>query len=376
MRILPRGPTLAVTLALTAFGAAAPQASARTEPTTPFVAPSGQNNLYVPPTAGRREESAPFDLPPEDGHAALARATQGLVAWFVALGPPLADEPFGSYVVRAARLMLGRPYGYTVEVPGQEVVDCNVSQFQCESYVESSLAVARCGWLGEPDVACFRREVARMRYRHGAVRGYSSRLHYFEDWLADNAGRGTLVLTTAQLGGKKLQRATAYMTDHRLSYPALQDGNELQKIVATERRLSRRPVAVVLRHDVAAAERSLQDGDIVAIVTRRPDILVHHAGLVERDTHNNIHLLHASSAHRKVIRTAEGISAYVLRRPERQGIMVARPNVPERPRAQMRTGAPAAPGAAGAHAAPTSKRRAAPAFKPRARPVPPASPAP
>lgn len=334
----------AVVLFALACVASAP-AAARRSPS--FSAPD-EARLQVPEGAGRHDESAPFDLPSDELNVAFDRATRGLVAWFVALGEPGPKEDFGAYVVRGARLMLGRPYGHTVEVPGQEVVDCDVSQFQCESYVESSLAVARCGWLGEPSVGCYRREVARMRYRHGAINGFGSRLHYFEDWLEDNALRGSLTLYSARLGGKKVQRSTAYMTDHAQAFPALQDANELRQVQAAERRLSHRSVDVVMRHEVAAAERALRNGDIVAIVTRRPDILVHHAGLVERDEDGSVHLLHASSAHHHVMRTPEGIGAYLARRPERQGMLVARPTPPTRrapPPATKRSAARARPGA-------------------------------
>lgn len=332
----PRAVLLVAALAWSAWSTTAPHPAAARRSAN-FAGPDG-TNLQVPEGAGRREESAPFDLPGDELNGAFDRATRGLVAWFVALGEPGAQETFGAYIVRAAKLMLGRPYGHTVEVPGQEVVDCDVSQFQCESYVESSLAVARCGWMGEPSVACYRREVGRMRYRHGAMQGFGSRLHYFEDWLSDNALRGVLTLTSAKLGGKKMQRSTAYMTDHVQAYPALQDGNELRRVQAAERRLSRSSVDVVMRQDVAAAERALQDGDIVAIVTRRPDILVHHAGLVDRDEGGAVHLLHASSAHHHVMRTSEDISAYLGRRPERQGMLVARPISPARPASEAAPG--------------------------------------
>ena len=335
----PHAVLFVAALVLSAWSSLAPNPAAARR-SAGSAGPDG-TNLQVPEGAGRREESAPFDLPGDELNETFDRATRGLVAWFVALGEPAPKETFGAYIVRAAKLMLGRPYGHTVEVPGQEVVDCDVSQFQCESYVESSLAVARCGWMGEPSVACYRREVGRMRYRHGAMQGFGSRLHYFEDWLSDNALRGVLTLTSAKLGGKKIQRSTAYMTDHVQAYPALQDGNELRRVQAAERRLSRSSVDVVMRQDVAAAERALQDGDIVAIVTRRPDILVHHAGLVDRDDDGSVHLLHASSAHHHVMRTAENISAYLVRRPERQGMLVARPTPPARPalepRAERRT---------------------------------------
>ena len=284
--------------------------------------------FQVPSSAGRKVESAPFDLPAEGVSESIDPSSDGVREWFRAMPPVEATDPFGSLIVRAARVVLGRPYANTVEVAGQEIVDYNVGVFQCVSFVESTLAVARCAWDRERTPQCFRREVSRLRYRHGTIDGYGSRLHYFEDWLADNAARGTLIDLTEGLSRRTLTRRTAYMSDHPGSFPGLQDPTERRLIEATERRLSRRPTPIVRREDFARIAPQLEDGDIVAIVTKRPDILIRHAGLVDRDSHGVVRLLHASSLRGRVVRTQETLNAYLLARPGREGVLIARPTPP------------------------------------------------
>lgn len=311
-------------------GADAPRRPDRLAESPAAPPPSEAQRLMVPQQAGRQAESAPFDLPVAEEAALADPSVQGLQSWFGSLGVKRSNELFGELVLRAARLVLGRPYASQIELPGVEVVDYNVGVFQCVSLVEGSLAMARCTWLDERTPACFRKEVARLRYRHGAMDGFGSRLHYFEDWLEDNDERGSVTLLTGKLSRHTLLRRTAYMSHHPDAFPSMRDANERRRIADVERRLSHRPVPIVLRGDVPTAAAQLIDGDIVAIATRRPDILIRHVGFVDRDSRGVIHLVHASSARGKVVRTHETLSDYLARRPEREGVLIARPNAPKR----------------------------------------------
>lgn len=251
-----------------------------------------------------------------------------LETWFARVGGRNVDESFGALTVRVAEAALGRPYADPPATGAPEVVNLNVDAFECVSFVESSLAMARCVWQQTPTSTCFSQEIVTIRYRDGRIDGFPSRLHYFEDWLGDNARRGHMHLLAGQLGGETMMRHTAYMTDHSALFPALKDAEVLRRIQAMERHLSNQPQVIVMREMVGAIEPRLMDGDIIAVTTRRSNILVRHTGLVQLAPDRTVHLLHASSAHHKVTRTKETLAEYINRRPEREGIMVARPTPP------------------------------------------------
>ena len=253
-----------------------------------------------------------------------------LDTWFATVGGRNPGETFGALTVRAAQAALGRPYADPPSGAGAEVVSLNVDAFECVSFVESSLAVARCVWLQTPTATCFSQEIATIRYRDGRIDGFASRLHYFEDWLGDNARRGHMTLMAKDLGGEIITRHTAYLTDHPAAFPALKDPETFRRISAMEHRLSTTPTPIVMREMIGAVEPRLLDGDIIAVTTRRSNILVRHAGLVQLGANHEVHMLHASSAHHRVTRTKETLAEYVNRRPEREGILVARPTAPKR----------------------------------------------
>lgn len=291
----------------------APAAAPQAQPLSPEEADDG-------PELPMNEFVAPAPLPGPEAWA--------LETWFNTVGGRNADETFGALTVRVAQAALGRPYADPPSQGSAEVLNVNVNAFECVSFVESSLAVARCVWQQTPNATCFSQEIVAIRYRDGRIDGFPSRLHYFEDWLGDNARRGHMHLLAKELGGESMMRHTAYMTDHPALFPPLRDTEVYRRIQAMERHLSAQPQVIVLREMVGAIEPRLIDGDIIAVTTRRSNILVHHAGLVQLGPDRSVHLLHASSAHHKVTRTKETLAEYINRRPEREGIMVARPVPP------------------------------------------------
>jgi hypothetical protein len=199
------------------------------------------------------------------------------------------------------------------------------------SFIESTLAVARCGFRGEPTASCFEREIELSRYRGGIQRDYASRLHYFDEWIDDNEARHRVANLTKELGGEPFFRSYFYISSRvlpRTRLPASDLARLTREVSRTESRLSEAPHVVLSREAAARALAGLPDGDLVAFVRDRPGLLVHHAGFVYRDR-GKPRLLHASSYHGRVVLTREELTRYLLRRPERQGVIVARPLAPQ-----------------------------------------------
>lgn len=95
-----------------------------------------------------------------------------------------------------------------------------------------------------------------------------------------------------------------------------------------EARLSSKSQAVVGRARIRRAVAGLRDGDIVAITGNKPGRLVTHAGFIYVDEWGRARLVHASSYHRRVVVPRKDLADYVLRRPDRRGVIVARPVAP------------------------------------------------
>ncbi len=254
-----------------------------------------------------------------------------LARWYEEVGPPRPSEPFGRYLARTARVKHGVKYEEVSPEIGPETLRVELDAFECVSFIESSLAVARCGWSADPTQSCFVRELEATRYRSGEMGDYASRLHYFVDWIADNERRGRLSNVTASLGGEPMQKDFFYISQRELkrtSIDASQLASLTDAIESTEARLSATTHSVLSRENAPAVLNELLDGDLVAFVRERPGLLVHHAGLVYW-AGGTPRLLHASSYHGRVVITVRDVTNYLLRRSERRGVIVARPTTPQ-----------------------------------------------
>ncbi|MEM6531582.1 MAG: N-acetylmuramoyl-L-alanine amidase-like domain-containing protein [Myxococcota bacterium] len=254
-------------------------------------------------------------------------AEEEIRAWFETVGERRPGESFGELSTRAAKLKLGVPYDRTPQREGPETLEVNLEALHCVSLVEYADAIARCIWSNQPSPACFAAEVEETRYRDGSLADYASRLHYFTDWLNDNQRRRRLRSLVEDQA--ILREPYFFMTRHPASYPALKDRQTAASIAEVERRLSDTDVRYVPRAEVSEFQSLLQTGDIVAFITRKPGLLVTHTGYIIRDAAGKPRLLHASSHNGRVVLSRGDLADYVLRRPERRGIIVARPLAPK-----------------------------------------------
>lgn len=240
--------------------------------------------------------------------------------------------PLGRAVARVGELSLGSPYvagmldAYAKEGgdPRNEPLTLDLSRFDCVLLVEGCLAVARAA-RGPGRWSDFAREVERMRYRGGVRNGYASRLHYFSEWIEDNARRGLLRDLGAELGGTRDERPLRFVTEHRSSYPALRDDATFQAIAERERALDSMRRIVIPTDRIAAVQGRIQTGDVLAFATRIAGLDATHTGFAYRDRAGVMRVLHAPLSGGAVEVSRRTLPEYVAAIRSATGIMVARP---------------------------------------------------
>lgn len=276
-----------------------------------------------------RQRPGPGPVPPQANASPLSAGEhQALAQWLTAVGPRRRGEAFGRLVARVGRIKLGVTYDDPPQRDAPERLEITVSKLQCVSFVEATLAIARCVWLSRDTEACVVEQMQAFRYRDGKIDGFPSRLHYFADWLDDNTRRRRLRDVTAALGGRQRQQPFSYMTDRPHKFPALEHASNREAVRADEARLSNTPFAILDREAVRVSQRNLRSGDLIAFVGNKRGILIAHAGFIDRSHDGKPRVLHASSFHQRVLITTSDVAGYVMRRPERIGIVVVRPTPP------------------------------------------------
>jgi hypothetical protein len=155
------------------------------------------------------------------------------------------------------------------------------------------------------------------------MQGYSSRLHYFSDWIYDNQRKGIVRNVTADIGGRPFRKTINFMTTHPDLYPLMKNEANLRRMKSVERTISRRSLYYIPKRIVRVLQDRIVDGDIIAITTNTEGLDVQHVGFAVR-VKNRIYLLHASSAERKVVFSQQTLYRYLMQSRTRSGIMVVR----------------------------------------------------
>jgi len=258
------------------------------------------------------------DITPED--SVIFRET---MAWAAEAG--LDTVPLGSAVVAFGRRFVGAPYiPGSLEPPGPERLVVNLRSFDCVTFLESALALARIYRSGERTLDAYTRELARIRYRTGVPAGYPSRLHYFSDWIASNAERGLVTNLTRELGGVQDEEPINFMTLHPEAYRQLEDEEVLEEIRDMEATLNTRPRWVIPQERVAQHAGGIQDGDIIAASSTLPGLDIAHTGIAIWQE-GRLHLMHAPLVGDSVEISPLPLAERILDIQAQDGIMVARP---------------------------------------------------
>ncbi|MBA3443867.1 MAG: DUF1460 domain-containing protein [Gemmatimonadales bacterium] len=246
------------------------------------------------------------------------------------LGEP--NTPLGRRAIGVGELAVGTPYEpFTLEAylraggsPSQEPLTLSLTRFDCVTLVESCIAVAR---LASEDGAAtwerFGRGIERMRYRGGERRGYTSRLHYFSEWITDGEKRGLVQDLGAELGGVEDSRPLRFMTEHREKYPALADDAVFREIQAIERTM--RPRRFIPTKRIPEVASRIESGDVLAFATAIPGLDVTHTAFAYRSGDGILRVLHAPLSGGVVEVTRSTLPEYVAAIRLCKGILVARP---------------------------------------------------
>jgi len=228
-------------------------------------------------------------------------------------------------IVEIGQFLLGAPYKAGVlEASGKEKLIVNLSSFDCTTFVETVLALTRCSVQGKITPAEFRKTLKFIRYRQGTITSYSSRLHYFTDWLRDNEKKKILKDISRQFDAEAQRKKINYMTAHRTSYPALKNEDEFQKMLLVEKNISRRVFYFIGRDMVSRQKTKIKNGDIIAFITNQEGLDVAHIGFAIWER-KNLYLLHASSKEDSVVISKKTLTAYLKSNKKFTGIIVARP---------------------------------------------------
>lgn len=316
-------------LAVLAVGIAAcseTESSYQNEEIAPL--PPSQGTEVVPPTASRRPSSLAGDaFDPRDWQILEER-----VRWAVENG--LDTLPLGHAVAAVGRSFVGAPYTPgTLDPPGPEHLVVNLREFDCVTFVENVLAltafVREHGTSALDDrpraESTYRGYLAALRYRTPSKIEYESRIHYFSEWIGQNAARGHLSLLADELGAVADAEPIDFMSSHPESYRQMAEPGVRTAIRRMEGRLNAgAPRRYLPEDDLSRIDGVVMPGDVIAATSTIPGLDVAHTGLAVR-VGDRIHLLHAPLVGDSVEISRRPLAERIRALESQDGVMAARP---------------------------------------------------
>ena len=226
-----------------------------------------------------------------------------------------------------AKSMIGIPYcGGTLDVNENESLVVRTDSVDCTTYVETILAMYLASKAEDDEYSDFKEALTRIRYRDGVIKGYSSRLHYFSDWVADNEKKGILYEVTSRSNHSQRHFSINYMTKHSGLYRRLkEDSLSVNEMLCVEEKWKNYDMSYIPKELLKEHHNNIDicNGDILALTTNIDGLDVLHLGFAVW-VDGNIHLLHASSLYGRVVLDPMSLYEYLKDRNKHTGIRVIR----------------------------------------------------
>ena len=226
-----------------------------------------------------------------------------------------------------AHKLIGTPYvAHTLE-GDEEKLTINIDELDCTTFVETLYALARTTMNGRYSWRDYANHLEDVRYRHGVMGDYSSRLHYMSDWLIDNSTRGNVVDVTSDISCVRYKtKKLDYMSTHRDSYQSLANDSIYEKIKHFEEGYRNHRFPYIKKEQLNSndVKKVVKRGDFVGLVTRMNGLDLSHLGVIELDSKGNPVLLDASSIGEKVMLEEVDMKTMLQKRQSNEGVRIWR----------------------------------------------------
>ncbi len=240
----------------------------------------------------------------------------------------LKEKP-KSWMLWFGKKFIGVPYvGGTLDRAEEEKLVINTSELDCTTFVEIVTALTRCmSGNGKRDFSDFCRQLQHVRYINGEI-AYEKRQHYFTVWISDNAEEGIVTDIQNNPPFTKVQHVSVnWMTTHQQSYKMLKNNaKRLQGIKALEEQISGKSYRYIPKEQIVDSRlfrNTIHNGDILVMITNKKGLDTTHIGIASWHQ-DGLHMLNASSIHKKVIDEPMLLRTYMTKHPSQIGIRVCR----------------------------------------------------
>ena len=211
-------------------------------------------------------------------------------------------------IIHFSHQLLDIPYvAKTLEVNKSEQLIVNLRQLDCTTFVENVMALTLCANNGKTSFEDFCKYLGL---------GDNTQMNFVKEIQQPDS-----VFTQVQT------LAINFMSTHSNLYPMLADNPLMIKdIEITEENLTGRQFRYIPKEEISntdAMRNAIQDGDIIAITTKKKGLDTSHIGFAIWHL-DGLHLINASQIHKKVVEEPMTLYDYMQKHPSQKGIRIVR----------------------------------------------------
>jgi hypothetical protein len=208
-----------------------------------------------------------------------------------------ANGSAGNRIEVLSRSFLGHPYKVnplvgTADTP--EVFTVSLDEFDCVTYVETVVALARASGVDE-----FIEWLRKIRYEEGQVE-WEHRNHYMSSWIRNNVRAGALRRIAAKVGPVSKERTLSVVP-----------GLPPRKV----------RFECIPKSSIGKLGPHLQTGDLIFFASTRSHLDIFHCGIIVRDGERLL-MRHASRSQKGVVE--QDLNEF-LKKNRMAGVIVVRP---------------------------------------------------
>lgn len=237
------------------------------------------------------------------------------------------DYKMGKRAQKTGMFFLQTPYvSHTLDKDTCEQLVVNLHQLDCSTFVENVVALCLAINADNLNVSNFTKQLQKIRYRNGKLTDYSSRLHYFSDWIFDNQQKGIIKDLSKDIGGVIYKNKVDFMGKHPQSYLSLKHNKAMvNKIKKSEQQINSRKQYYIPQANIKSCASKIKSGDIIGITTNIKGLDISHVGFAVR-INGEIFLMNASTKVHKVVIYETPLWEMIQKNRLQTGIVVARIN--------------------------------------------------
>jgi len=221
------------------------------------------------------------------------------------------DLPMGELIVETGKYFLDVPYvNYTLEAREPEELIVNLRELDCVTFVESTIALSKTLKSDSASFELYCDNLRNLRYRQGELKDFTSRLHYFSDWIYDKQQMGIVEDRTEWLGGELYPVNPKIMSKRPELYRQLKNNPEYIPVIdQLEDNMKDRVMYSVPRERASKLDEKLENGLVIGTTTPGAMDITHVGFLCIVE--GKPHFMHASSKEKKVVITEGTLEDYL-----------------------------------------------------------------